>query len=178
MEIFRGWVGAPVEVNTVLFGGFLGSTYFLFILFCIGGNILRLGWRPCGGQHCSIWQIPWLCNLIVFLTLYRWKIFHCWVGFLVEVNTVIFGGFLGSIFCLYFLPYKGGNIPRLGRRPCGWRSTLFLLSDFLGSMFCLFFILLCTGGNIPRLGRRPCGGQHCSIWRIPWLYIFLFFILP
>jgi hypothetical protein len=27
VEIFRSWVGAPAEVNTVLFGGFLGSIF-------------------------------------------------------------------------------------------------------------------------------------------------------
>lgn len=49
VEIFRRWVGAPVEVNTVLFGGFLGSI-FSFLQFLaspvIGGLSDRFGRRP------------------------------------------------------------------------------------------------------------------------------------
>jgi hypothetical protein len=94
----------------------------------------------------------------------------------VEVNTVLFGGFLGSIFCLFFLPSIGGNILRLCRRPCGGQHCSMWRILYFSSIFCLFFILPSIGGNIPRLGRRPCGGQHCSIWRISWLSILIYAI--
>ncbi len=85
----------------------------------IGGNIPRLGRRPCGGQHCPVWRIPWLYNLIFNLPYIGGNIprlgwrpcggQHCSIWRIPWLYILL----------IFYFPYVGGNILRLGRRPCG-----------------------------------------------------------